>query len=383
MKYVKTFKVLGENISIKDETSRTLAETANQNASNALAIANQTNTALSNLLNVTKTILIGDSYGEGYTPDGNVTSWTSLLQEYVKGDYITHSVGGSGFVNGTTFLQQITSVASAMTEEERNKVATIIVGGGYNDKGYGSDTIINAIKDFANYTKQQFKNAKIYVLELGWGKDLNSRTDIYNNVFPAYSKGCGANGIAYYQNCCYCLHDYSLFSSDGFHPNENGQKALANAIANFMLCGSYTYNNGWHLLNITPDLSFGTPEDNYLGVSITNDCVNFNVRPIQFSLNNITVRGGEWIKIGTINTGVISGYNRVTPFAQIDVPAWVQNNLGAFYTVNAKIVFDSTDNGVYIMITNVQPDTSGYFVLENTKAFRFMGAQAMLPSFLC
>ena len=63
---------------IKDETARN--DLANYETSNDAEIANLKlpRTFFRNK----KYILIGDSYGDGYTPDGNVTSWQEMFKSF-------------------------------------------------------------------------------------------------------------------------------------------------------------------------------------------------------------------------------------------------------------------------------------------------------------
>lgn len=357
MNYGSFFEIAGEKIAVKDREAREL---------------------ITRITDEGAVVLIGDSYGKGYTPQGTVASWIDLIKKDFTKCY-TSAIDGSGFLNGTTFLQQLINLSANIKED----VKLIIVGGGYNDKGYAQSYIIAAISTFASYVKERFPRAKVIVAEMGWGVDLHSRTDVHNNVFQSYAVGCAANNFTYSAACTYPLHDYNLFSSDGFHPNANGQIAITNALRSIIKTGTYDWSCPWHLIHIAPITNFGTPEADYLGISISKDQVNINIRPIQFAVNNVTLEGGKFRKIGELPTDVLSGYSNDSPFCAINVPTWAQDNTGHYYSFNAMLVFNSLDKGVYLYITNVQPDGSGYFKLLNTKAMRFMGAQATLPAYLC
>lgn len=327
-----------------------------------------------------KTILIGDSYGEGYSPDGNVTSWINLIQAYFPTEtFLTSAVGGSGFVNGFTFLQQLQQINVQNTSD----VTKIVIGGGYNDQFYDTTAIENAIREFANYTKNKFPNAKIHLLTLGWGEDVHSRTNIFNTVFQAYANASGRGGIAYFQNCCYVLHDYTCLSSDGFHPNQKGQERLANAVASYLCNGNFDYTEKWRVIPFCANPDFGMPECDFIGASVSHGQMSIDIMPCQFVLHSGALKGGEWIKIGSLSEDILAGYNLTTAFCQADVPSWCMDVTGKFYAINCKLAINADDFGVYMMITSIAPDKTRYFTMSNATILRFMGTHTMLPLFLC
>ena len=111
-----------------------------------------------------KTICIGDSYGEGYNPDGNVTGWTALVKNYLgladDNFFFSNSLGGSGFVNGTTFATLLTQTSNHFKNEE---VTNIIVCGGFNDINRREDALIDAIFNFKKQANLLYPNAHIFV----------------------------------------------------------------------------------------------------------------------------------------------------------------------------------------------------------------------------
>ena len=108
-----------------------------------------------------KTICIGDSYGDGYNPDGNVTGWTVLIKSYLgltDDNFFSNSLGGAGFINGTTFATLLNQTSNHFKNEE---VTNIIVCGGFNDINKSETDLINAIFNFkkqanALYPKRRF-----------------------------------------------------------------------------------------------------------------------------------------------------------------------------------------------------------------------------------
>lgn len=183
-----------------------------------------------------KTICIGDSYGEGFNPDGNVTGWPQLVKSYLgltDDNFFSNSLGGSGFVNNTTFATLLSQTSNHFNNEE---VTNIIVCGGFNDRGKTENEIINAIYNFKKQANILYPNAQIYVGFIGESTDMNSRGNL-NLPRTAYCSGCNYNGITYLSGVENALHSDGMFGSDGVHPNTWGQESIAKAIANALLNG--------------------------------------------------------------------------------------------------------------------------------------------------
>lgn len=183
-----------------------------------------------------KTICIGDSYGEGYNPDGNVTGWPTLLKNYLDltdDNFFSNSLGGSGFVNGTTFATLLNQTNNHFKNDD---VTNVIVCGGFNDAGRSENEIINAIYNFKKQANILYPNAQIYVGFIGESTDMDSRGNL---ILPraAYCSGCEYNGITYLSGVENALHCTAMFGSDGVHPNTWGQETIAKAISNTILNG--------------------------------------------------------------------------------------------------------------------------------------------------
>lgn len=183
-----------------------------------------------------KTICIGDSYGEGYNPDGNVTGWPILLKGYLgltDDNFFSKSLGGSGFVNNTTFATLLNQTSNHFKNEE---VTNIIVCGGFNDMNVTEHDIINAIYNFKQTANILYPNAQIFVGFIGSSTTLSTRGSL---ILPraAYCSGCKYNGITYLSGVENALHCTSMFGSDGVHPNTWGQEMTAKTISNALLNG--------------------------------------------------------------------------------------------------------------------------------------------------
>lgn len=189
-------------------------------------------------------VLLGDSYGEGYNPDGNVTSWiematTALTRRGVN--VYSRYLGGIGIVNehdGVNFATLLDQLGKSLTDTQKKKVGTVYIGGGWND-GYNpsvSDfrTGINAIE---NYAHSHFSNAKIVYDWFGFGNWLvsssvaNHSLSITSNIERAFEavKTSNFKNVSLLDST-YLLRKASYFASDGIHPTLSGQQKLANHV---------------------------------------------------------------------------------------------------------------------------------------------------------
>lgn len=188
------------------------------------------------------TILIGDSYLEGWTPEGTVKNWGQFYAD-ISGDTINESLfifckGGAGFVNAVDNITFNTLLSNAVNDAriKNDEVSKIIVIGGVND---GTRDPFNYMKTFMDTAKANFVNATVY---LGYnGAGAENRCNVYAKMYAMeiYKRYCYL-GYVYLDNIISSIQRKSCFSkSDHFHLNEAGQKYFAGAI--------YTTVHGGHV----------------------------------------------------------------------------------------------------------------------------------------
>ena len=234
-----------ENAEFKKEYENIIAElkTTNVNLEKYLKgedIPEDIITRLSNaIVNHDNMIIIGDSYGQGYTPE-NVTikSWIDYLKTMLKYNRLySRSYGGSGFSKrnetGKNFLDCLTSLEEEV--EDKNSIGLIIVGGGANDISESKEDIVKNINDFLEYTKANYPNSKIVLAPFGV-----IRTGTINNLYgwrnmiSAYSS---SNAICL--STTNVLKDNTLLCNDYVHPNEKGQMEIAKSVFQNLSGGKY------------------------------------------------------------------------------------------------------------------------------------------------
>lgn len=304
---------------IKDETARN--NLANYKTSNDAEIANLKlpHPFFANK----KFILIGDSYADGYTPDGNVTSWQSQFIS-ITGltNTITKHLGGIGFVNLVqnknfqTLLEEVTN---------DNNVTDIVVLGGYNDTPYNANQIYNAINSFIIKANEKFPNANIHIGFVGWSNDS---TKIYplSITCQRYRESCGYYMASYLNNIEYSLHYYFVdFSSDGIHPNLTGQTKISRNLIQALMTGSCNNPASFTQIGLSYNSNVnGTPFGADLTCRHNNNLVSISLSAQKtigfvnaFNGNN----GMTEVEIGTINNGYIVGteYNLLRTPLQVIV----------------------------------------------------------------
>lgn len=223
------------------------------------------------------TILIGDSYGDGYTPDGAVKSWIEILKDtyFTDGKNFSSNEGGSGFVavgqNGNTFLKQLQKVVDSMSPDDIENCGKIIVGGGWNDIFHADqvNTITNAISIFVKTASRLVPNATCYISFIattGWKnitthalyqKWVNCKT-AYATTWLPYKNLYGAD---------MALRWTGVMSSDFIHPNSIGQGSIADSIYKAINGANFTIRKAYDFY-ISSEL--GTPSYNQVKFTITN-----------------------------------------------------------------------------------------------------------------
>lgn len=227
--------ILGTTINVKDSIARSGIEKTN-------VVLNTTNTNLDALSNrVTKLhhkgyIFIGDSYVQGYSPDGNISNTfvNQIINNLKITDVKISANGGASFANNdNNFLTLLKNI----NVTDKNSITNIVVFGGYNDYSWSKTDIITGMTNFFNYAKTNYPNAIISIGYVGFCTDsstYNKRADsvsIYNEV-------SGQLGGNYLSGCEYILHNTNEMSSDGIHPNITGHKMLASYCTTALMNGS-------------------------------------------------------------------------------------------------------------------------------------------------
>lgn len=275
-----------------------------------------------------KTICIGDSYGEGYNPDGNVTAWPVLIKIYLgltDDNFFSNSLGGAGFINGTTFATLLNQTSNHFKNDE---VTNIIVCGGFNDINKNETDLINAIFNFKQAANALYPNAQIFVGFIGNSTKMDLRNGL---IIPrsAYCSACEYNGITYLSGCENAFHSDVMFGSDGIHPNKWGEESIAKAISNAILNGyASVVHSGVSITNVS--FKNGFTGSMIIETSQYNDSCAFYG---SFSMNrtsDFTMEGnGSFYELFSFKTSfVLGGFQFALPTTAI-----LTSSDGSFKTV--------------------------------------------------
>lgn len=199
---------------------RTIIQLADQdgNAYNSIAESEETNEILAN-----KFIMVGDSYGTGLTPAGEVNGWPVWMAHRLgleSSEWQNVSLGGIGFSTSTSFLDRL-KLATINNKE----VSGIVVAGGYNDHSANYTTLVNAVSTFIDYALATYPYATIYVAMIGTSSNYNRsiNDDLFNNTLTAYRHGTiGKSRTVFLEDSAWIMKDYSMMSSDTIHPTIDG-----------------------------------------------------------------------------------------------------------------------------------------------------------------
>lgn len=171
-------------------------------------------------------VCIGDSYLEGYTPDGNVTDWGNRIAELSGWTVHRFFKGGAGFTNtvdGINFTTLLNTAKNGVPDA--GSIDLVLLAGGYNE---GSGITSSNIRDWVDTASVFFPNA---IIAIGYIAVHGTRS-VYsvNSAVSAYTQstfGCMVLGDL----SGAVISDRTLnLSSDGIHPDAAGQKMIANAL---------------------------------------------------------------------------------------------------------------------------------------------------------
>ncbi len=300
-------------------------------------------------------ILIGDSYAGGWTPDGNVTSWSTLLHGLLNGNlYGTITQGGAGLsANLTGDFNLTTKIDSFANSDD---VDAIICCCGRNDiSNYSiASGVRDGIKNFVNKCHEKFKNARIYIGFIGW--DLNKTeyaSDKSFNMSVAIANYQNVNADYTYINTDFIMRQRSFMASDGKHPNQNGQNALAYGIQCALYGGTPAF---------TKQLAQHTYKDIYNNNStwMFNETFVGGTTFLQFIHDKNIMYGagtGESVMLENYDLPIVKNVELeyLIPSAHTTMQTRILLKMhdGPYYTFDAPVHFKDNGNGTYDLVMHM------------------------------
>lgn len=342
---------------------------------------NQIETTLNRITNK-KYIMVGDSYAEGYTPDGYVTGWADLLKSLMNLNSSNCTIvyqGGCGF---TPYNNTYSNLINSLSND--SSVTDIIVVGGYNDRNATREAIVAGSNEFKTLCSTKFPNAKIHLGFVGFS-NTNERYS-FHTCRCNYVYISNIHGYDYLTNVEYSLRNtYECFASDDFHPNSLGQSQIANAVHQAILTGSANIAFPYQGLFLTVGsvfdsitVGFSTVGSTCCNNTVTLAMQNYGIISSTDGVS-MTANGSTKYEVATIGKGYITGtnYNNVN----IPINCMVRDDSsgsakyipmnGVLYFENKKVsisLFDANDNNtsfrsMLVKQIQIQPFSNSYDTL--------------------
>lgn len=327
-------------------------------------------------------VLIGDSYLEGYTPDGNVESFGKKLQQRLKksdNDFIMKYKGGCGFKNtisGVNF-NSLLNDAYANTKNPET-ISHVIFAGGYNDSGYDSDTIQSAMNEAIDNAYKKFPNCTVYVANIATAFN-NSEVlwHLHDNVQHAYNYS-GIHNAVPMAKIGDCLHERGMLASDGYHPTDWGQGVIASAIY-YGLHGQTWFPVGKYITFTTTNTSQGLSANKMTGQEwYTDKEVNLVIYRIDFTTQPSTLPNETNWSVGNTKDFKYLKQTYAT-FSSELCTATVAYNGGANFKTVPVTVGVNQDGYLFVRLHNLKDDHTGYEDLPNVKFIAFDWCTIRIP----
>lgn len=393
---IKQIEVSGAVYDIKDQTARnqiaaqgvTIANQQTQ-INGAVSTANQANQTASNLsgavtANATaiaqlqgsarKFIMIGDSYGDGYSPDGSTTGWCDRVATYLgltSGvNYWANHGGGACFGRNDSLSFDALLDAVAVPAEQRASITDIVIGGGYNDTAWSIENINAGMDRVKNVVASKYPNATVWVFAMGWCFNRGNRISLVAKYDEAYSRSSHANGWKY-RKIYPQLHYKPLFSSDGVHPNQNGQYLIANCCAGYLVGSDIETNSA---------IQFVYYNGTSVGVAIrTNDVVNVRLLSFNHTVNK-EIAASTMTDIGaTIICPYLFGGEQ-TNYWPFTMPVIVQHGSTGFYSADMTLDLRTVDDDIHMFgQTNLVTRDGSNYLTGNIVGLQYKPCSFSIP----
>lgn len=314
-------------------------------------------------------IFIGDSYGDGYTPDGSggEVGWCDRLKSKMinchanaNNIFVNHK-GGACFSNPQNdYLTLLKGVENQIPN--KNIITDVLVGGGYNELPYRDqkEKVQGCINTLIDYVKSTYPNAVVHFAPFGVAfKNRNDQYALKYKLLPMYIT------ISAYSHQPYMvvpgaeniLSLRDMMSSDGIHPNSWGLSCIAEYLKGYLMG---TGNNMQEKRQLSVRMNGGTFNGTIYGQSFGD----INIYRLMFDtgVNNLNSYKANGFKIYTPHDGDAFPW-RAPNFGFTSNQAIIYGNNG-WHTVPVR--FNVTNNNeLYMQIFQTNSSNSDYESYSN------------------
>lgn len=290
-----------------EETARKAADTElNQNLSAAIAAVNQQN--ILSLYKGKNCVWVGDSFTTGVGADPKTKRVSTVFCNAMGMTEFNYGVGATGWIWGTTantpYITQVQNAYNAMTQEQRENTAMVVLPGTSTDVSHGSTSkqIGAAATLCAKKASDLFPKAVIYVIPMIWDKALFTYTayDTTVEICDQINKAAIPHVKMDEDSYTWLLGRYDFYTSDNVHPNNTGYAVWAAKMISSILGSA---NTAGYINSFTS--SFGTWDKK------TYYLKNGFVFMPGYKITNVSDAGGDK-NIGTLPNNIRPAYNQTT-----------------------------------------------------------------------
>ena len=347
------------------------AEDAEASAGNAADSASAAQDAAQTALSASikrRYVVLSDSYGQGWTPDGSVESWITKLRTIMAiadGDIFSVSEGGCGFWVGDSsdvrYLPNMLDRAYSVTTNPET-ITDILIAIGYNDINANNESAMRSnAASLLTKIRQLFpQTPRVWLLGIGYTTNHANQFKLMSGVYKAYMNFPGYG----FQKLTNFLCQKAYFSSDGIHPNDAGQASIAQAISQVLNNStaepyeyqSYAFNT--NVLFKTPSggdmngpiyvyregrvLHITCPTNNYLRSTFASDA--------RITLSRTSV------KIGTYENLLLTGFHNWSAYGEMAPCSIIYraDGLAGYHCIDGYINIapeNDNDNTLYVWLS--------------------------------
>lgn len=290
-----------------EETARQEADAElHRNLSAVIASVNKQN--ILSLYKGKNCVWVGDSFTTGVGADPKTKRVSTVFCDAMGMTELNYGVGATGWIWGTTsntpYITQVQNAYDAMTPEQRENTAMVVLPGTSTDVSHGSSSaqIGAAATLCAKKASDLFPNAVIYVIPMIWDKALftynayDATVEICDQINRAAIPRVKMDEDSY----TWLLGRHEFYTSDNVHPNNRGYAVWAAKMISSVLGSA---NTAGYINSFTSDFGAWDKKTYYLK--------NGFVFMPGYKITNVSVAGGD-VKIGTLPNNIRPAYNQTT-----------------------------------------------------------------------
>lgn len=186
-------------------------------------------------------VVIGDSYGAGWTPDGDVTSFATIIKNRLHiadADFFQAHKGGGRFgdIAGSEYAFDTVLAGLIPSITDPDSITDIIFAGGYNEGASTTASINDGINRCKILIDNTFHNnsLRVHLFAIGYSSVNPAQREA---LFYRYNYCYARSGWAY-TNLTKAICYNPWWASDGYHPLQHAQDTIAQQIMNVLRGGT-------------------------------------------------------------------------------------------------------------------------------------------------